>query len=696
MPHLKFSEHLQETLLHLEQTRRQEQKLREESDAILSGLSALVSAVNREDVLSILQSTFHKLIKHKDCWIMQQCDNKLVSSTHNISLPIKKGFQRVLNGKVLNAFDVSQIPEWQQFKHHSIKSALHMPIHFSDFKGMLILTSEEKSAFSRESIDLAQRIIPFSEQAIAKIELIDLAHAKELEEQRKLMQLILDHMPVGTWMLSKDREMMFINRTFCDAVGIPDFEFLRAKHYAELLPESVSKQCMASDRACFEGNSEVHSRETIPCADGKERTFDVIKVPLLNEDNIVSAIIGIAVDATEQIKHSQEKEKIKEQLLHTQKLESLGVLAGGIAHDFNNILSVIMGYASLAMKQISTTPENIEPHLQRIIDSSERAADLCTQMLAYSGQGKFIVKPLNLSDLIESIINILEVSLNKGVKLELILADDIPLIEADETQIQQIAMNLITNANEAINDNSGSISIQTGVMQADKAYLKTCMGAENATPGNYVYIEVRDSGCGMTEDIMSHIFDPFFTTKFTGRGLGLSAVLGIVKSHSGALKLISKPSQGTTFRVLFPALTTNSIAETKEQHLTNKTGNKKSIALIVDDEENIRLMLSEMIIASGFDEVLMASDGLQALSIYKEKRNDIDIILLDLTMPNMDGEETFKKLLELDPDVKVIISSGYSQQKLEERFADKGCCNFLQKPYQLDKLQNAIQPYLKT
>ncbi len=687
---LQYSEQLQEALLRLERTRRQEKRLREESDAILDGLSALVGAASRDEVLSILHTTFQRLIDCRDCWVMYEQGGRLVSEMSNVSFPVGKGFSRVLDGGVLNAFDVSLIPEWMNIEADGVRSALHLPLQLTTSKGMLILTAATRAAFTQESIELARRIIPFSEQAAAKIELIELAHAKEMEEQRKLMRLILDHAPVGIWMLNSNRRMMFINRTFCDAVGIPESRFLEADHYSDILPEAVARQSMASDNACFEERTLIHSRETIPCVDGKEHLFDVIKVPVQSSVGDVSGIVSIAVDMTAQLEIEQEKEQMQQQLLHTQKLESLGILAGGIAHDFNNILAAIMGHAEMARYKSMRDPLAVKQHLQRIVESTDKAADLCKQMLAFSGRGKFIVKPLDISQLIESILNILEVSLNKGVILKLSLTENLPMIEADASQIQQIAMNLITNANEAIDTKSGVISIRTGVMQAGSDYLSQCLCAEDVREGSFVFMEISDTGCGMTSATIKKIFDPFFTTKFTGRGLGMSAVLGIVRGHHGALKLYSEPGQGTTFRVLFPAL---------DYSYANKAGsdrgllnsNKDAVVLVVDDEESIREMASMMLTDLGISEVLTASDGREALEIYRRERERIDLVLLDLTMPHMDGEETFRQLRLINPAVKVILSSGYSEQSVQDRFAGKGLCGFLQKPYIPDTLQRVVQ-----
>ena len=247
----------------------------------------------------------------------------------------------------------------------------------------------------------------------------------------------------------------------------------------------------------------------------------------------------------------KERERLHAQLQHAQKLESLGVLAGGIAHDFNNLLMSVLGNAEMALWDLA--PESpARADLQAISAAAKRAADLAKQMLAYSGKGKFVIEPLNLSKLVADMAHLLEVSISKKVTLKYNFPESLPLVDGDATQIRQIVMNLIINASEAVGEKSGVINVTTGVMEADHAYLSETYLDEGLEEGYYIYLEVADTGHGMDRETVEKIFDPFFTTKFTGRGLGLAAVLGIVRGHRGALKVYSQPKHGTTFKVLFP------------------------------------------------------------------------------------------------------------------------------------------------
>ncbi len=687
-------EELQEALIRLEKARRLERQRAAENDAILTGLSELVAATSRDEVVSILHGTFRKLIDCRECWVMQLRDGRLVSDMTHRVFPLGPRFARVLDGQPLNAFDVSKIPEWNEADAGNIGSALHLPLNLGDRKGMVILVSDRRAAFVPASVELARRIVPFAEQAMSRLELIELEHAREMAEQQRLMSLILEHAPVAIWMLDTDRSIRFFNPRFCELIGLNEFDLPGTKDYTRLLPEPVARRCRESDDICLEEGRLVRSRQHMEtCAE--ERLLDTLKVPIKDERGRITGLIGIAVDVTEQERAVAEREQMERRLLHAQKLESLGVLAGGIAHDFNNILSAIMGHADMARRRAARDPSAVEVHYTRIVEAADRAADLCKQMLAYSGKGKFVVRPLDLSQTVREIADMLEVSLNKGVVLKLSLQENLPRIEADPSQLQQVIMNLITNANDAIGEQSGIIAIRTGVMRVDESYLQHCVVGGDAEPGGYVFLEVADTGRGMDAATVARIFDPFFTTKASGRGLGMSAVSGIVRGHHGAMRVYSEPGNGTTMRVLFPALGVVEAADRMEQSPdteseTNGQEHTPTI-LVVDDEEVLREMAVMVLNEAGYANVEVAENGVQALKLFEQRGGDIGCVLLDLTMPHMDGEETFRRLKTMDPDVRVIICSGYSESHIKDRFAGKNVCGFLQKPYMPDALLQAVR-----
>ena len=399
-------------------------------------------------------------------------------------------------------------------------------------------------------------------------------------------------------------------------------------------------------------------------------------------------LLSIIRDISERRRAEEERHRIESQMLHTQKLESLGVLAGGIAHDFNNLLVAILGYTELALLELSPASP-ARDHLKEIETASHRAADLCRQMLAYSGKGRFVVEPLDLSEVVREMTHMLEVAISKKAGLQYHLASQLPTIQADATQIRQVIMNLIINASEALGDQAGIIRLTTSVIRCDRAYLRDFALTDELAEGDYVWIEVSDTGCGMDERTRARIFDPFFSTKFAGRGLGLAAVLGIVRGHKGTVKVYSEIGKGTTFKLLFPA----SAASTDQLRPVPPAVEEwqgKGLMLLVDDEASVREIGQKLLERLGFT-VIIAPDGRQAVEIFRERASDITCVLLDLTMPEMDGEETFRELRRLRSDVRVVLSSGYSQQDVTQRFAGKRLAGFIQKPYSLKQLRRTLQ-----
>jgi PAS domain S-box-containing protein len=399
--------------------------------------------------------------------------------------------------------------------------------------------------------------------------------------------------------------------------------------------------------------------------------------------NEVPGILEITTDVTE-------RSRIEEQLRHTQKLESLGVLAGGVAHDFNNLLTGILGNSSLALDNVGPNNPN-RALLEEVMRAAERAADLTRQLLAYAGKGRFVMRTLDLSDLVREIGGLVQTSLPKQAQLRLQLSNGLPGIDADPGQLQQIVMNLVINGAEAIGPEGGSVLVRTGIQDVDSHYISTMSSAgELLKPGRYVVLEVHDTGSGMDEATLAKIFDPFFTTKFAGRGLGLSAVSGIVRAHHGAMKVYSKPGQGTTFKVLFRA-SPNQMAHAARP--VKRELNGAGTVLIVDDEEIVRITAKHTLERYGY-RIMLANDGISALETYRGQLELISLVLLDLTMPMMSGEETLRHMQTMNPNVRVLLSSGYNEIEAVQRFAGKGLAGFIQKPYTAAGLAEKVREAL--
>ncbi len=400
---------------------------------------------------------------------------------------------------------------------------------------------------------------------------------------------------------------------------------------------------------------------------------------------------GFITDITERRQAQFERAQLDRKVQETQKLESLGVLAGGIAHDFNNLLTSVLGHASIAALD---APPGSSTHecLEQINEAALRAADLCKQMLAYSGRGRFVVQKLDLGILVEQTAQMLQISISKKAVLRFRLEKNLPAIEADATQIRQVIMNLVINASEAIGDTSGVISLSTGLTRVDRDYLRGTLMDPDLPVGDYVYLEVSDSGCGMSAETQARIFDPFFTMKFTGRGLGLAAVLGIVRGHQGALKVYSELERGTTFKLLFPAASGTTDTSRKPPASAQQWRTQGTV-LVADDEETLRSTTSRMLQLVGLEAVL-AHDGAEAVEIFRADPGRFTFVLLDLTMPHLDGEQTFTELRRIRPDVRVVLMSGFNAQEVLVRFSGKGLASFVQKPFTFDGLRNVIRGVL--
>ena len=388
----------------------------------------------------------------------------------------------------------------------------------------------------------------------------------------------------------------------------------------------------------------------------------------------------------------EERKREEIQMQQVQKLESLGVLAGGIAHDFNNLLMTIVAHAGLAAKKLPAGTQSRD-HLLKIEQAALRGGELANQMLTYAGQGKPIIHAINLSKLVEEMGHLLAVSISKRVSLFYDFAPSLPLVSVDPAQMRQVVMNLIINASEAIGDRVGTITLRTGKMFVTEDYLSECHVRGECTNEECVYLEVADTGVGVEPDVIEKIFDPFFTTKFTGRGLGLAALLGIVRLHGGTIKVSSQVGEGTAFRIIVPSVPgmENVKDETPTSHASLKG---KGMILVVDDEEDVLIAAQLILEDIGFS-VVGAEDGLSGLDLFRQHSDEIRAVLLDLTMPKMSGEELFEEMRRIRPDVPVILSSGYSEEEALRQFPGRQFNAFIHKPYQIDALIETFKHVLE-
>jgi PAS domain S-box-containing protein len=390
-----------------------------------------------------------------------------------------------------------------------------------------------------------------------------------------------------------------------------------------------------------------------------------------------------------------EHRKLETHLREVAKLESIGLLAGGIAHDFNNILTSILGNASLAF-EIIADDHNARELLENTIQSTERAADLTRQLLAYAGKGRFVVRDVNLSELTNEIGRLVRTSVPRNVELELRLSPGLPPVEADATQLQQLIMNLVINGAEAVGDATGKVLVTVEAIHLSENDFGNSIGHVaglnvDLSSGEYVSLVVQDSGCGMDEETLQRIFDPFYTTKFTGRGLGLAAAMGIVRTHNGALRVESAVGTGSKFQVLLPvSRTTETQPRPDDPPLTARGA---GTVLVVDDEETIRNFARSALERYGYT-VLLANDGRDALNIYRGLYYCVSMVVLDLTMPKMNGEETLANLLAINPNARVLLMSGFDGTETVNGSTEKSTVGFLQKPFTAAELTARVQELL--
>ncbi len=392
-------------------------------------------------------------------------------------------------------------------------------------------------------------------------------------------------------------------------------------------------------------------------------------------------LVGIGMDITDQKRN-------EERLRHTQRLESLGILAGGIAHDFNNLLVGIIGHASLALDELPAE-HAARNHLQEVFHGGEKAAHLTRQMLAYAGKGRVIIEHLELSKLIEETERLVRSSILKTVDLHLDLEPGLPCIEGDAGQMQQLIMNLVINAAESIPaDRPGIVLVRTSMQTLDEPPAGMQPAGQEFTPGDYVVLEVHDNGGGMDEATQAKIFEPFFTTKFVGRGLGLSAVLGIVRGHKGALKVISSPGKGSMFQVVLPAA-----AESGREIQSGGAGanlHGEGFVLIVDDESSVRKLAQAVLCKYGYT-VLVAEDAFAAIELLRRTPRQVALVVLDLSMPGMSAQEAIREIHRGWPNTRVVLTSGYDENEVLGRFRGMQLTGFVQKPYAPAQLAESVK-----
>ncbi len=527
-----------------------------------------------------------------------------------------------------------------------------------------------------------------------------------LRESEQRFRQLAENIDEVFWLLSPDgTRVYYVNPAYtrvtgrsCESLYTNPASWLKALHVEDR--RQIVKEFRERGPGIRRDSQEREVRVVRP--DGSVRWVWIRSHPVQDDDGGVLFQVGVAVDVTERQAAEMALREREEALRLAQKRESLGVLAGGVAHDFNNLLVAMLGQTSLALAKMPPDSPGW-PHVEKAVMAAQRAADLTRQMLAYSGRGHFEFRPLDLNALVQDNLPLLEATIPKHVRLCSALTAPLPDIEADAGQMQQVVMNLILNAAEAIGEQPGTVTVATKswtVTEAASHFWRYT--GDPLRVGPYVLLEVEDDGSGMDAQTLARIFDPFFTTKFTGRGLGLAAVLGIVRGHQGGLRVTSTPGKGTVFQLLFPlALATEEPAALREGAdgaaeapvkipAEVAAGGQDRVVLVIDDEQPVREAVTDILELEEVP-VICAADGAQGVALYRQYAARISLVLLDLSMPGLSGEETLHQLQQINPEVRVVLSSGYSQAEISPRFDGEGLAGFIQKPYDVATLVSEVR-----
>jgi PAS domain S-box-containing protein len=488
----------------------------------------------------------------------------------------------------------------------------------------------------------------------------------------------------------------FVNRAGLELTGFTEEEFV-GRNALEIVPPELQAETIERKNLRTAGNSGVFLYETV-FLDGRGRRVPMEISSTLMPGPVTGGepqVLLVARDISGRKLVEREQRELEARLRDAQKLESLGVLAGGIAHDFNNLLVAIMGNAELVRGDLPADSVNSKC-LDSVLEAAGRAADLCHQMQAYAGDGQISVRPTDLNKLILDIQRLLQVSVSKRSHLHFELAENLPRVLIDEPQIRQVLMNLVSNAAESLGDEGGEIMVRTGVRDLTTASLKNVVGGEGLAAGPHVWCEVRDSGCGMDDEVALRIFDPFFTTKFAGRGLGMSAALGIIKGHDGGFTMDTGPASGTAMSFLLP-VHQSAVAgpgrrrrRSPEKSLVDLKGR---LILVVDDDPSVRAVGESFLRRLGC-QVLSAADGFEAVRIFGERHRDIQAVLLDFTMAGLDGMSVYRRLKVIRSDIPIILSSGYDAQEVADKTTGYDISGFVAKPYSIKMMRQVLSGVL--
>lgn len=588
-------------------------------------------------------------------------------------------------GVPLHFFEVAHISVTRLFFHFGI--AL-VQVALCAYWSLLLRRQTLRDAWQKARLHESGRQLTDQLEVIRASEAALRESTVALTESNQRQRDILDNIPDLAWLKDREGRYVTVNATFLSAFTTTA-DAVAGRSDSDFFPKPFADSLRQRDAAVLATRRAVRFEEKYVDATGAWRDIDTILTPIVDSSGSVVGTMGIARDITDRVRAEEERGRLQSRMEQSQKLESLGVLAGGIAHDFNNLLVGILVNAELA-KEMAGSDAELGEAVTGIATSARRAAELTQQMLAYAGRGQFVIEPVDLTVVVKETAALLKAAISKKAVLRFALGGNVPIVEADATQVRQVLMNLITNASEALGDREGLIEVSVQAVVLPASRLEGFRGSEGLVPGRYVAVSVRDSGCGMDAATIDRVFDPFFSTKFTGRGLGLAAVLGIVRSLGGGIRVLSAPGEGSTFSLILPAHAAT-VPEAgpvlPAPALVEFAGAR---VLLVDDDGAVRAVVGRLLAREGL-RVSVAADGVEALDVLAADGGETRAVLLDILMPRKDGVETLAEIARTRPGLGVVMMSGFTESDAAQRLRGLSYTTFLHKPFDPDQLLASVR-----
>ena len=603
-------------------------------------------------------------------------ENSVYQVVEKFRIKIGEGItgHAVATGKTIVCQDVTQEPQYVSALNGTDKTLAELVVPLKSGErviGVLDIHHGEKNCFSEDDVALAETLARYIAASLERSELFD-----KLRDSEEMYRALVQASPDAIIMSDLTGKIIRTNPRMVELSKVKDESELIGLNYSDFIARKDQDRAREDFEKTLKAGFIKDVEYTCLRADGMQFPVELSMSLIKDTEGKPVAFVGILKDISE-------RKELEKHLRQKQKLEAVGELAGGIAHDFNNILTGITGYAFLMMVQMEKSHPFYNA-VKTIQDASYSAAELTQQLLGFARGGKYLVRPVNINNTVKNVLSLTKATFGRVIDIETNLDENLLSVEGDPGQIEQVLLNLCLNARDAM-PAGGTLTIKTSNVTLDEYFTRV---HSDIKAGEYVLVQVTDTGIGMSSEIMRRIFEPFFSTKAEGTGMGLAMVYGIVKNHDGAINIHSEVGKGSTFKIYLPALK-KEVTEEKTELEEELPHGSESI-LLVDDEEHVRNVGRAMLESFGY-RVYLANNGIEAGKIYAEKQDEIKLVLLDLVMPEMDGKETYKQLKKIDSDVRVVLVSGYSINNQVREVLNEGAMDFIQKPFNAKKFASIVR-----